>query len=44
MSRRSNAVAAAMFLAPSVFAVVLLRLWPAALSFRESLLVPGVEG
>ena len=44
MSRRSNAVAAAMFLAPSVFAVVLLRLWPAALSLRESLLVPGVEG
>lgn len=44
MSRRSNAVAAAMFLAPSVFAVVLLRLWPAALSFRESLLEPGVEG
>ena len=44
MSRRSNAVAAAMFLAPSVIAVVLLRLWPAALSFRESLLVPGVEG
>jgi len=44
MSRRSNALAAAMFLAPSVFAVVLLRLWPAALSFRESLLVPGVEG
>ena len=44
MSRRSNAEAAAMFLAPSVFAVVLLRLWPAALSLRESLLVPGVEG
>ncbi len=44
MSRRSNALAAAMFLAPSVFAVVLLRLWPAALSLRESLLVPGVEG
>ena len=44
MSRRSNAVTAAMFLAPSVFAVVLLRLWPAALSLRESLLVPGVEG
>lgn len=44
MTRRGNVAAAAMFLAPAIFAVVLLRLWPAASSVRESLLAPGVEG
>ena len=44
MDRRGNLLVASVFLAPAIFAVILLRLWPAALAAQQSLIAPGVEG
>jgi len=40
MNRLRNIRAAALFLAPALIAVIVLRLWPAALAVHESLLAP----
>jgi multiple sugar transport system permease protein len=40
MIRRSNYLAAAAFLLPAVVAVIVLRLWPAAVAVHQSLLAP----
>ena len=40
MNRRSNYLAAAAFLLPAVVAVIVLRLWPAAVAIHQSLLAP----
>lgn len=44
MNARSTFLAATAFLAPAFLAVVLLRIWPAVLSFERSLIAPGQTG
>lgn len=41
MFQRRNALIALMFLAPALAAVAILRLWPAGMALRDSLLAPG---
>lgn len=44
MNRRRSSLIALLFLAPALAAVAVLRLWPAALAARDSLLAPGASG
>jgi multiple sugar transport system permease protein len=40
MRRHRNLIAAALFLAPAIISVIVLRLWPALVALHESLLAP----
>ncbi|MES2531536.1 MAG: sugar ABC transporter permease [Pseudomonadota bacterium] len=44
MFQRRNALIAFLFLAPALAAVAVLRLWPAGMALRDSLLAPGATG
>lgn len=44
MFQRRNALIAFLFLAPALAAVAILRLWPAGMALRDSLLAPGATG
>ncbi len=44
MFQRRNAFIAFLFLAPALAAVAVLRLWPAGMALRDSLLAPGATG
>lgn len=44
MSRTSRLFVALCFLLPAVLCVFLLRLWPAGLALKDSLVAPGVDG
>ena len=44
MLQKSRLLTAFLFLAPALFSVVLLRLWPAAVAVHNSFIAPGVDG
>ncbi|CAN5566959.1 sugar ABC transporter permease [soil metagenome] len=44
MFPRRNALIAFLFLAPALAAVAVLRLWPAGMALRDSLIAPGATG